>query len=213
MKPFSESCEQNKDVILEVIKPLLTSCAHLLEIGSGTGQHALYFAKAMPHIQWHTSDRKEALSGIQMWLDDSGSSDSGSSDSGISNVHSPFALDVMQSNWPELQVDAIFMANTLHIMHWDEVQTLFKRAPLLLQDNGIMLVYGPFNYHGQYTSESNRQFDGWLKSRDPKSAIRDFTQVNELANQSGLQFQADYEMPANNRILFWQKKAVAETLS
>ena len=200
MKPFSESCEQNKDVILQVIKPLLETQKHLLEIGSGTGQHAVYFGQALPHLQWQTSDRKEALSGIQMWLDESG----------LNNVHPPLALDVKQSDWPDLEIDAVFMANTLHIMSWDEVQALFNQMSLILQDNGILLIYGPFNYHGQYTSESNKNFDGWLKSRDPKSGVRDFEAVNQLAQKSGLQLQDDYEMPANNRILYWQKKTSSD---
>ena len=198
MKPYSESCEQNKDVILKVIKPLLTACTSLLEIGSGTGQHAVHFGQAMPHLQWHTSDRQESLNGIQIWLDDAILN-------GINNVHSPIALDVMQNNWPELKVDAIFSANTLHIMSLAEVQVLFKKAPPLLQDNGILLAYGPFNYHGQYTSESNRQFDAWLKSRDPNSGIKGFSVLDELAQKNGLQLQTDYEMPANNRLLFWKK--------
>ena len=200
MKPFSESCEQNKDVILQVIKPLLETQKHLLEIGSGTGQHAVYFGQAMSHLQWQTSDRKEALSGIEMWLDESG----------LNNVHPPLALDVKQSDWPDLEIDAVFMANTLHIMSWDEVQALFKQMALILQDNGILLIYGPFNYHGQYTSESNKNFDGWLKSRDPKSGVRDFEAVNQLAQESGLQLQDDYKMPANNRILYWQKKTSSD---
>lgn len=196
MKPFSESCEQNKDVILEVIKPLLEDSEKVLEIGSGTGQHAIYFGQAMPHLHWYTSDRIESLSGIQAWLDDVG----------LDNVKPPIELDVKQSNWPEIMVDAAFTANTLHIMHWNEVQVFFKKVPALLQKGGLLLAYGPFNYNGQYTSDSNRQFDGWLKARDPESGIRDFTELNELAEQYGLRISSDYEMPANNRILCWQKK-------
>ncbi len=199
MKPFSESCEQNKDVILKVIKPILTSRHSLLEIGSGTGQHAIYFAQAMPHLKWHTSDRVEALSGIQMWLDEF------CSDGKLQNIRSPIVLDVSQTNWPELKVDAIFTANTLHIMHWNDVQKLFEQAPKLLVSDGVILIYGPFNYQGQYTSDSNESFDGWLKARDSKSGIRDFSDLEVLAAKNGLKFLADYEMPANNRILCWQK--------
>lgn len=195
MKPFAQSCEQNKDVILEVIKPLLKNSSCLLEIGSGTGQHAVHFAKALPHLQWLTSDRQESLPGIQMWLDEAN----------LSNLHPPVVLDVLQPDWPELKVDAIFMANTLHIMSWHEVEVLFSHIPALLQNHGIVLIYGPFNYHGQFTSDSNRQFDAWLKARDPQSGIRDFAAINELAQASHLQLLADYEMPVNNRILYWQK--------
>jgi len=200
LKPYSESCEQNKAVILQIIKPLLIKQTSLLEIGSGTGQHAVYFATAMAHIQWHTSDRKESLAGINQWLDYARENKMN-----VSNVQPPLLLDVMQENWPELSVDAIFSANTLHIMSVNEVETLFKQAPKLLQKGGVFLIYGPFNYQGQYSSESNRQFDIWLKSRNPNSCIKDFSFVDDLAQNNGLKLQADYEMPANNRILFWQK--------
>ncbi len=201
MKPFSESCEQNKDVILKIIKPLLSSSQSLFEIGSGTGQHAIYFPQAMPHLQWYTSDRYEAVKGIQLWIDEY------CIDGQLKNIHSPVILDVMQENWPELKVDAVYTANSLHIMHWHEVQSFFDQAPTLLNSGGIMLVYGPFNYSGQYTSDSNRRFDGWLKDREPNSGIRDFSAVDELAKNNGLHLLDDYEMPANNRILCWQKDA------
>ena len=200
MKPYSESCEQNKAVILQIIKPILTEQSSLLEIGSGTGQHAVFFGDAMPHIQWHTSDRQEFLPGINQWL-----ADACAKQMNVSNVQPPLLLDVMQQNWPELSVDAVFSANTLHIMSAYEVEILFKQAPKLLQKGGVFLVYGPFNYQGQYTSDSNRQFDIWLKSRNPDSCIKEFSVINDLAHQNGLELQADYAMPANNRILFWQK--------
>ncbi|MCU7939008.1 MAG: DUF938 domain-containing protein [gamma proteobacterium symbiont of Bathyaustriella thionipta] len=202
MKPFSESCEQNKNVILEIIKPILSSCKNVLEIVSGTGQHAVYFAQQMPHLQWYTSDRIEALNGIQMWLDEF------QSEGNLKNVHPPVSLDVVQSQWPELSVDAIFTANTLHIMSRYEVQVFFERVPQVLNDGGLLIVYGPFNYQGQYTSDSNRQFDGWLKSRNPQSCIKDFSELNDWAEKSGFKILVDYEMPANNRILLWQKEAV-----
>jgi SAM-dependent methyltransferase len=195
MKPFAESSEQNKDVILDVIKPLLVNSRQILEIGSGTGQHAVHFARAMPYLQWYPSDRLESLPGIQMWLDDAC----------LDNIQSPIVLDVMQTDWPELEVDAVFTANTLHIMHWNEIQSMFEKVSPLIRRGGLLLIYGPFNYHGQYTSDSNRQFDGWLKSRDPDSGIRDFDHVNELALKNSLQIMTDFEMPANNRILCWYK--------
>ncbi len=201
MKPFSESCEQNKAVILKTIKPVLSSCNSVLEIGSGTGQHAVYFAQHLPHLQWYTSDRSAALNGIQMWLDEF------QSEGGLNNVHSPVSLDVTQSQWPDINVDAVFTANTLHIMSWYEVQMFYERVPEILNADGLMLAYGPFNYQGQYTSDSNQRFDGWLKARDPDSGIKDFSELNDLALKNGLNILADYEMPANNRILLWQKQA------
>lgn len=200
MKPFSTSCEQNKDVILETIKPLLQNRQCVLEIGSGTGQHAVHFAQQMPHLQWHTSDRQEALNGIQMWLDEF------QLKTGLNNIHAPVRLDVAQSDWPDLNVDAVFSANTLHIMSQNEVQMFFDRVTQVLNDDGLLIIYGPFNYQGQYTSDSNRQFDIWLKSRNPDSCIKDFSELNDLAEKNGLKILVDYEMPANNRILLWQKK-------
>jgi len=201
MKPFSESCEQNKTAILDIIKPILSASNSVLEIGSGTGQHAVYFAQKMPHLQWYTSDRHDALNGIQMWLDEF------QAEGGLQNVHSPVSLNVSQLQWPDLNVDAIFTANTLHIMSWPEVQLFFQRAPEVMNPAGLILAYGPFNYQRQYTSDSNRQFDSWLKSRNPESGIKDFSELNELALNNGLKILADYEMPANNRILLWRKEA------
>lgn len=200
MKPYSESCEQNKAAILQVIQPLLTQSNSLLEIGSGTGQHAVYFSHVMPHIQWQTSERSEMMNqGIEMWLDEY------RVDGKLSNLQKPIVLDVQQSTWPEIKVDAVFSANTLHIMHWHDVEKFFAHVPALLNDNGLLIVYGPFNFQGEYTSESNRQFDVWLKNRDANSAIRDFTEVNVLAEAQGLKLLQDYPMPANNRILCWKK--------
>ena len=200
MKPFAESCEQNKDVILDVIQPLMTNSKDVLEIGSGTGQHAIHFAQAMSHIQWYPSDRSECLPGIRMWIDEFRAKGVA-----LENIRTPIELDVTQENWPELEVDVIFMANTLHIMHWDEVEGMFQKLSSVLKPGGMVLAYGPFNYQGQYTSASNQQFDGWLKSRDPDSGIRDFDELNLLASHNGLSIMADFEMPANNRILCWHK--------
>ncbi|MCP3853050.1 MAG: DUF938 domain-containing protein [Gammaproteobacteria bacterium] len=199
MKPFAQSSEQNKEVILKIIEPLLSSCQSLLEIGSGTGQHAIYFSQAMPHLKWIPSDQAEALPGIQMWLDEY------CVDGKLNNLQSPLILDVSQKDWPELSANALFTANTLHIMHWNEVKLLFQRMGEVLNQDAVVLIYGPFNYDGKYTSSSNEQFDGWLKSRDPKSGIRDFTKVNKLAKENGLSLISDFEMPENNRILFWRK--------
>ena len=195
-KPCAESCEQNRDPILQVIQPLLTDCNSLLEIGSGTGQHAVYFAAAMPQLQWYTSDRLASHDGIRMWLQDSA----------LDNVHGPIELDVGRSVWPAQQFDAAFSANTCHIMHWQEVEAMFAGVGKALKPGGRFLLYGPFNYNGAYTSASNARFDDWLKARDPHSGIRDFAQLDALARQAGMQLQQDVAMPANNRILFWRKQ-------
>ena len=196
-KPYSESCDQNSDAILSVIQPLLSECENLLEIGSGTGQHAVFFARNMPSITWHTSDCAPYLSGIKMWLNDAG----------LDNTRHPVELDVSHSKWPKTNVDAIFTANSVHIMSWQNVEALFKGVGDLLETGGLFIVYGPFNYDNAYTSESNQRFDGWLKSRDPQSGIRNYEDICELAVNADLSFVEDNAMPANNRILVWEKVA------
>jgi cyclopropane fatty-acyl-phospholipid synthase-like methyltransferase len=195
MKPYSEACDQNREPILEVITPLFAQRHNILEIGSGTGQHAVYFATQLAHLVWHTSDLEESHRGIQMWIDEAG----------LSNVRAPIQLDVCQPQWPDLSIDAIFSANTTHIMHWPAVQALFAGVGLLLPVDGLLVLYGPFNYNRQYTSESNAHFDSWLKARDPLSGIRDVEDLNTLADKAGMILSSDYSMPANNHILCWEK--------
>lgn len=195
MKPFSESCVQNRQPILEVIKPLLQDSKTLLEIGSGTGQHAVYFASELPHLSWQTSDQTQYHPGIQMWLDEAG----------LDNLKAPLTLDVLQADWPPIRPDAVFTANTLHIMSPGMVEACLSGVGGILPPGGLFIVYGPFNYGGKYTSESNAGFDLWLARQNPDSAIRDFEWVNELAAEAGMELQDDVAMPANNRILVWRK--------
>ena len=198
-RPYSESCDQNREPIFKVIQPLLTNKGKdkktVLEVGSGTGQHAVYFAQKMPHLVWQTSDQQVYHNGIKLWLDDAG----------LDNTPPPIALNVSADSWPELNYDAIFSANAVHIMAWENVLDFFKNAPKRLESGGLFILYGPFNYNQQYTSESNARFDIWLKDRDPKSAIRNFEALDELAQNAGMVLQNDYALPANNRILVWQK--------
>ena len=195
-KPYSESCDQNKDPILTIISPLLSAHLKVLEIGAGTGQHAIYFAENMPQLTWYTSDCAPYLDGIRMWLDEAS----------LANTVPPFELNVSTSQWPEFEVDAIYTANTLHIMSFADVAIFFSGAGELLQPGGSLLIYGPFNYNGLYTSESNERFDQWLKSMDPLSGIKHFEAINTLADNNRLQLIMDYELPANNRILHFSKK-------
>ena len=195
IKPYSESCEQNKKPILSVISSVLAECSSVLEIGSGTGQHAIYFAEKMPHLQWYTSDCLPYIEGIKAWL----------SDARLSNVEPPFELDVTSSSWPTFAVDAVFSANTLHIMNDLEVKDLMLGVGELLNPQGHLLIYGPFNYAGCYTSVSNERFDQWLHSRDPLSGIKHFEKIQSLALENGFKLLNDYEMPANNRILRFVK--------
>jgi len=195
MKPYAESCDQNCEPILSVIEPLFRDRQRVLEVGSGTGQHAVYFARKMPHLTWYASDRAESHPGMRAWLEEAQ----------LPNLEGPVELDVRQALWPQYQVDAVFSANTAHIMSWEAVVALFVGVGGLLDENGLMCLYGPFNYAGRYTSQSNQRFDAWLRQRDPQSGIRDFNDLDELAGEAGMLLQADYEMPMNNRILCWRK--------
>lgn len=197
MKPYSESCEQNRAPILAVLQRELADKKRLLEIGSGTGQHAVYFAAEFPHLQWQTSDVADMHPGIHAWLQDAG----------LSNVLPPLPLDVCSDTWPDGSYDAVFSANTAHIMSWPQVECFIRGVGKLLVSGGVFALYGPFNYGGRYTSDSNARFDEWLKARDPLSCVRDFEALEELAGNAGLVLKSDYEMPANNRILVWTKSA------
>ncbi len=194
MKPFSEACEQNKQAILEIISPLFTDTTSVLEIGSGTGQHAVFFGEQMPHLTWQTSDVPEYHAGIRMWL----------AEAGLDNVLPPLNLDV-DGSWPQQCCNAVFSANTAHIMSWPQVEKMFACVGQVLEAGGLFCLYGPFNYNGQFSSDSNARFDHWLKQRDPLSGVRDFEAVNELAVQHGMSLLEDYAMPANNRTLVWKK--------
>ena len=193
-KPYAPACDRNQAPILAVLREHFMDRKHVLEIGSGTGQHAVYFAAAMPWLTWQCSDVADNLPGIRLWLDEAA----------LPNTPAPIELDV-RGAWPRRRFDAAFSANTLHIMSWPEVELLFARLSTVLAEGATVAVYGPFNYGGAYTSDSNRDFDGWLKARDPASGIRDFEAVGALAHGIGLRLIADVAMPANNRTLIWRR--------
>lgn len=191
----AEACERNKAPILEVLRSELAASASVLEIGSGTGQHAVHFAAHLPQLSWQPSEVAALLPGLAERVRREGSP----------NLRAPILLDVRTTPWPHAQADAIFSANTLHIMGWDAVEDFFRGVGGVLAPAGVLCVYGPFNYQGRYTSPSNAQFDAWLKARDPASALRDFEAVNALANAQQLRLVADHAMPANNRTLVWRR--------
>ena len=180
-RPFAPSCERNQGPILDVLRRHFGNTRRVLEIGSGTGQHAVHFAAAMPWLAWQCSDRADNLPGI--------------------------ALDV-DGCWPDTAFDAVFSANTLHIMGWPQVEAFFAGVGGVLPVGGLLVVYGPFNYGGDFTSESNRAFEQWLKARDPASGIRDFEAVDALARGIGLRLIEDNAMPANNRCIVWSRRSV-----
>ena len=194
-KPFSQACENNKAAIFNLLAPLLQSKTDLLEIGSGTGQHAVWFAPQLPHLVWQTSDLSGNHPGILRWI----------SDYPADNLRPPIALDVGGGQWPAATFDAIYTANTAHIMAWHEVQAMFSNISSRLRSNGIFCLYGPIKYNGEFTSESNRLFDLQLRGQVPHRGIREFHAVNQLALDGALILLDDHAMPANNRLLIWQK--------
>jgi cyclopropane fatty-acyl-phospholipid synthase-like methyltransferase len=196
LKPVAPSCERNQAPILNAMRTHLFRRQRVLEIGSGTGQHAVFFAPALPTTLWQTSDVEENLPGIRLWLDEAK----------LANLPPPLKLDV-SGPWPDQRFDAVFTANTLHIMAWPEVEKLFAALDRALEPEAALIVYGPFNYGGAFTSDSNREFDAWLKRRSAVSGIRDFEAVNALAASIGLKLVADHSMPANNRLLVWERGA------
>ena len=191
----AEACERNKAPILEVLRTEFAATRSVLEIGSGTGQHAVHFAAHLPHLSWQPSEVAALLPALAERVRLEGSP----------NLRSPIALDVRATPWPHAEADAIFSANTLHIMSWQAVHDFFRGVGQLLTSPGVLAVYGPFRYAGRYTSDSNAAFDRYLKERDPLSGIRDFEAVDALARKEGLELDSDNDMPANNRTLVWRR--------
>jgi cyclopropane fatty-acyl-phospholipid synthase-like methyltransferase len=194
VKPSAPSCERNRGPILDVLRGCFSDRKQVLEVGSGTGQHAVFLAAAMPWLSWQPADLAENLPGIRMWLDEAQ----------LPNVLPPVEL-AAAGPWPKGPYDAVFSANTLHIMGWPEVEKLFAGLDRVMARDAVLAVYGPFNYDGRFTSDSNAQFDVWLKERSAASGIRDFEAVNALAEAIGLRLVADNAMPANNRTLVWKR--------
>ena len=195
-KPYSQASENNKDHILLVLKSAFKDAKSVLEVGSGTGQHAVHFAANLPHLLWQPTDMEVNISGIKLWLDEAS----------LTNLNDPITLDVNNLPWQLGNFDAIYTANTLHIMGTSEIENFFQGISKTLNCGGTLCIYGPFNYGGNYTSPSNQRFDGWLKKNNPESAIRDFEWVNSLASNIGLSLVHDHEMPANNRLLQWSRE-------
>lgn len=196
-KPFSPSADRNRHPILDVLRTAFADRRAVFEMGSGTGQHALHFASALPHLRWQTSEVVENLDGIRAWL----------AEAGLPNTPPPVAFDVNQPRWPAGPFDAVFTANTLHILGWEEVRCWFARLPDLLAPDAVLAVYGPFNYAGQFTSPSNADFDARLRADHPRRGLRDFEDVDALARGIGFTLQADHAMPANNRCIVWRRAA------
>jgi SAM-dependent methyltransferase len=196
MMPFSEACERNKGPILDVLRSVFADRSNVLEIGSGTGQHAVHFAAHLEHVTWHPTERLGALPELTARIQAEGGR----------NLRQPMVLDVRQSVWPLRSVDAVFTANTLHILSWPEVTAMFQGIGGTLTPGGTVCIYGPFKYAGRYTSPSNLEFDRLLQERDPDSGIREIHDLTALASGFGLRLAADHDLPANNRLLVFMKE-------
>ena len=197
MKQYSAACERNREPILHVLRDILRDAQRVLEIGSGSGQHAVFFGAQLPHLIWQTSDLAHNHDSILAWQ----------AETPCANVLPPLNLDMAAPNWPKAEYDAVFSSNTCHIMRWQEVETMFDGIGKLLPAGGKLAIYGPFNYNGTYTSASNQRFDAALHEFAPHMGLRDFATVDELAQRAGLKLLQDAEMPANNRLLVWTKAA------
>ncbi len=196
-KPFSASCERNQGAILDVLKKIIKpSDRHLLEIGSGTGQHAVFMSPNFPKMEWHTADLLENHAGINRWLD------------GVNSkcITRPIHYEAGLTGFPSLMVDIVFTANTLHIMSWENAKTLMRQLGNNLKKNAQVVIYGPFNYGGEFTSGSNAKFDEWLKRQEPHRGIRDFELVVTRMTKAGFNLLDDCVMPSNNRILHFIKQ-------
>ncbi len=193
--PYSEACERNRHSILGVLRTAFADRHRVLEIGAGTGQHAVHFARHLPWLAWLPTDRREYLVGLAARV----------ASEGPPNLAPAVELDVLAAPWPRFESDAAFSANTLHIMSWRAVESLFAGVGSMLPAGGVLAVYGPFHYGGRATSDSNAAFDAMLRERDPGSGVREFEAVDALAQAAGLALQADHAMPANNRLLVWRR--------
>lgn len=195
MKQFAPACERNKDAILGVLTEVLPGSGVVLEIGSGTGQHAAYFAAHLPHLIWQPTDLPENLPSIQAWA----------AQARLPNLPAPLALDLLAPPWPVTSVQAVVCINTVHIVAWEGVENLFAGAGSVLAPGGVLYVYGAYRYPNRPLEPSNEEFDRWLKARDPVSGVRDFASVDGLAQRNRLLLAGDRAMPAHNRSIWWIK--------
>ncbi len=188
--PFSEACERNREPILAVLAEVLPARGRVLEIGSCTGQHVVHFARSLPGVQWQPTDRSEYLQGLANRLEAEGGP----------NVLPPLELDVA-GTWPQGPFEAVYSANTAHIMSWPEVKCMFEGVARVLSSGGVFCLYGPFNENGAATAPSNAAFDRQLRRRDPAMGLRDLADLETLGRELQLSLQQRFAMPANNQIL------------
>lgn len=194
--PFSSATERNRQPILDQLIDLLPDAGTVLEIGSGTGQHAVFFTRYLAGIHWQPTDRPENLAGLKLQFEAKGNP----------HILKPLQLDVLKDPWPESSYEAAFSANTAHIMPWEGVKAMFAGVAKHLLSNATFCLYGPFNINGAYTSPGNEQFDTNLRRQDPQMGIRDMSDVESLSNGHQMYLESKIAMPANNFILVFIKK-------
>ena len=197
--PVADACLRNQRPILDVLGKYLRAESYVLEVGSGTGQHAAFMTEHLPGLRWQPTEVKERLDEVRLWQQHCNRD----------GFLPPMELDVSQDIWPARDADAIFSANVVHFVSWAEVEQLFRGAQRVLRAGGMLILYGPYNYDGQFTSEGNIELDKWLRERNPDSGIKDFEQIVLLARSHDLFLRADEEMPANNRTLIFQKADIS----
>lgn len=193
--PFSSAAERNRQPILEQLKLYFPKQGNVLEIGSGTGQHAVFFTRNLTGLRWQPSDRQENIAGLEACF----------AAENNDRVLPVMELDVLHDQWPECDYDAAFSANTAHIMGWQAVVAMFAGLTGCLLSGSRFCLYGPFNIDQQFTSESNRQFDAQLRSGNPQMGIRDMDAMESLANKNHMQLERKLTMPANNFLLVFKK--------
>jgi cyclopropane fatty-acyl-phospholipid synthase-like methyltransferase len=194
-KPFAPAAERNADAILKLLSYEFRNCSHILEIGSGTGQHAVRFAAALGHLRWQTSDIDDNHSAINAWI----------GDSSLENVSAPLSLDVRTADVEEQGYDGVFSANTAHIMSFETVADMIALVSRTLRPGGVFCLYGPFRIDGRFSTASNERFDASLRAADPQMGVRELGDVDALADQGGLHRECLYAMPANNLAVIWRK--------
>ena len=198
MLGFSQAADNNKASILTVLSKYLQAGDVVLEVASGSGQHALHMAKALPYVTWYPSERPAALDTLKHNIEACGSD----------NIATPLSIDLVKDTWQKPLVDVVYAANIAHIVTPLLGERLVALARNALSGGGLLALYGPFKYAGAFTSESNARFEQWLKARDPRSGIRDFEWMLELASDHDMTLIEDHTMPANNQLLVFQSRKI-----
>jgi cyclopropane fatty-acyl-phospholipid synthase-like methyltransferase len=195
-KPYAEAADRNAAPIMGVLRYELRGCSTLFEIGSGTGQHAVTFAAELPALKWLTSDLEQSHGGIRAWI----------ADSGLDNVLEPASFDVLSAEAPAITYDAVYSANTAHIMSYAAVRRMFELVGAMLGEQGVFCLYGPFSRGGAFSTPSNEAFDASLRARNANMGIRDLDDLEGLAGENRMELARVYALPANNLLVVWTRK-------